>query len=342
VGFQITDAVTKIRLYSRADEGFDEAGSLPALILFDALDGRIHEDPSQNKELLYLEYGQIRFDGRTLCKAARRIETKVLEGEGNTGEAGKKSTAHYSAYEIEAVRHRDHAMIRISDGKQTVQSIVAFPDSTRFAYLSLTGEHCTISSIHVDENAGVVPEDYIPRIAEEISYIKGCPQGDIPNLQVDGWRTQATQGVPINDRMEIAFHTQSLPTARLVWHCPFVSIYTSADGTVNGEGYREFLLLRLDGENWESDEHVKNDVHIDHTRDFPGWNAWKDANRQGIDCEVAIHRDGNCVTIRTENLGIVLNSLTTILDDVSEVYVSLTGDQCALTDIHVAPDTGAA
>ena len=336
VGFQITDAVTKIRLYSRADEGFDEAESLPALILFDALDGRVHEDPSQNKELLYMEYGQIRFDGRTLCKAARRIETKVLDGEGNTGAAGKKSTAHYSAYEIEAVRHRDHAMIRISDGKQTVQSIVAFPDSTRFAYLSLTGEHCTISSIHVDEDAGVVPEDYIPRIAEEISYIKGCPQGDIPNLQVDGWRTQATQGVPINDRMEIAFHTQSLPTARLIWHCPFVTIFTSKDGRVGGEGYREFLLLRLDGENWESDSHVENKVEINRTGAFGGWNNWKEKNREGLDCRVSIQRNGNTVAMTTENMGISLSSVTTVKDEVDELYVALTGDQVALTNIRLA------
>jgi len=336
VGFQITDAVTKIRLYSRADEGFDEAESLPALILFDALDGRVHEDPSQNKELLYMEYGQIRFDGRTLCKAARRIETKVLDGEGNTGAAGKKSTAHYSAYEIEAVRHRDHAMIRISDGKQTVQSIVAFPDSTRFAYLSLTGEHCTISSIHVDEDAGVVPEDYIPRIAEEISYNKGCPQGDIPNLQVDGWRTQATQGVPINDRMEIAFHTQSLPTARLIWHCPFVTIFTSKDGRVGGEGYREFLLLRLDGENWESDSHVENKVEINRTGAFGGWNNWKEKNREGLDCRVSIQRNGNTVAMTTENMGISLSSVTTVKDEVDELYVALTGDQVALTNIRLA------
>lgn len=335
VGFRITDAVTKIRLYSRADEGFDEAGSLPALILFDALDGRVHEDPSQNKELLYMEYGQIRFDGRTLCKAARRIETKVLDGEGNTGAAGKKSTAHYSAYEIEAVRHRDHAMIRISDGKQTVQSVVAFPDSTRFAYLSLTGEHCTISSIHVDEDAGVVPEDYIPRIAEEISYIKGCPQGDIPNLQVDGWRTQATQGVPINDRMEIAFHTQSLPTARLIWHCPFVTIFTSKDGRVGGEGYREFLLLRLDGENWESDSHVENKVEINRTGAFGGWNNWKEKNREGLDCRVSIQREGNTVAMTTENMGISLSSVTMVKDEVDELYVALTGDQCALTSIRI-------
>jgi hypothetical protein len=219
---------------------------------------------------------------------------------------------------------------------------VALPDSTRFSYLSITGEHCTVSNIRVEQEETGVGADYIPRIAEEISYIRGCPQGDVPNVQIDGWRLDATRGIPVTGAMKLRFHAQSLPTARLVWHCPFVSIYTSADGTVNGEGYREFLLLRLDGENWESDEHVKNDVHIDHTRDFPGWNAWKDANRQGIDCEVSIRREGNRVTIRTENLGIVLNSLTTILDDVSEVYVSLTGDQCALTDIHVAPDPGAA
>ena len=75
-----------------------------------------------------------------------------------------------------------------------------------------------------------MPEDSIPRIAEEVSYIRNCPQGDVPNVQIDGWRTQSTKGVPITDGMKITFHTQSLPTARLVWHCPFVSIFTSENG----------------------------------------------------------------------------------------------------------------
>ena len=338
VGFQITDTVTKIRLYSMADAGFDEAACLPTLLLFDALDGRVHEDASQNRELLFMEYGRIRFDGRTLCEGARKIETRLLDDAAGTAGAGRPSAARRTAYEIEAVRHRDHAMIRISGGHKTVQSIVAFPDSTRFAYLSLTGEHCTISSIHVDQDAGTVPEDYIPRIAEEISYIKGCPEGDIPNLQVDSWRSAATQGIPVTDSMEIRFHTQSLPTARLIWHCPFVTVFTSKDGTVGGEGYREFLLMRLDGENWESDAHVANTVEISHTGAFVGWNTWKEKNREGLDCRVSIQRAGNIVTMATENLGIMIASVTTVKDAVEELYVALSGDQCALTNIRITKE----
>ena len=336
VGIPVTDRRTRIRLYSTPDSGFSSENSLPTLVLFDALDARIHLDAAKQKDLLYFEYAQIRLDGRTLCQGARKAQTRV------NPKASAPSRTRYADYLIEAVRVKDHVRIRIEGAGSVADCIVALPDSTRFSYLSITGEHCTVSNIRVEQEETGVGADHIPRIAEEISYIRGCPQGDVPNVQIDGWRLDATRGIPVTGAMKLRFHAQSLPTARLVWHCPFVSIYTSADGTVNGEGYREFLLLRLDGENWESDEHVKNDVHIDHTRDFPGWNAWKEANRQGIDCQVAIRREGNRVTVRTENLGIVLNSLTTILDDVSEVYVSLTGDQCALTDIHVAPDTEAA
>ena len=75
-------------------------------------------------------------------------------------------------------------------------------------------------------------------------------------------------------------------------------------------------------------------MHIDHTRDFPGWNVWKETNKAGMDCTVKIRRDGNRITMETNNLGILIDSTTTILDDVSEIYVALTGDQCALTNIR--------
>lgn len=338
VGFQITDTITKIRLYSQADAGFEASACLPTLLLFDALDGRVHEDASQIKELLFMEYGRIRFDGRTLCEEARKIETRVLNDEAGATETGKRAALRRTTYEIEAVRHGDHAMIRISDGNKTVQSIVAFPDSTRFAYLSLTGEHCTISSIHVDQGMGTVPEDYIPRIAEEISYIRGCPEGDIPNIQIDSWRSGATQGIPVTDSMEISFHTRSLPTARLIWHCPFVTVFTSKDGMVGGEGYREFLLMRLDGENWDSDAHVANTVEVSHTGAFVGWNTWKEKNREGLDCRVSIQREGNVITMATENLGIMIASVTNVRDEVEELYVALSGDQCALTNIRITKE----
>ena len=221
-----------------------------------------------------------------------------------------------------------------------MEHIFAMPDSSRFSYLSLTGEHCMISNIKTEREETSVDEGYIPRIAEEISYIRDCPQGDIPNLQVDGWRSSSSEGIPVTKDMKLTFHTQSLPTARLIWHCPFISLFTSEDGKVDGPGFREFLLLRLDGENWESDAHVENEVRIDHNRSFPGWNVWKETNKKGMDCSVSIRREGNQVTMETENLGIAIYTTSTIKDNVSEVFVALTGDQCALTNIHISTEPG--
>ena len=127
----------------------------------------------------------------------------------------------------------------------------------------------------------------------------------------------------------------SLPTARTIWHCPFISIFSSQDGKVNGPDFREYMLLRLDGESWESDEHVENKVQVDLTGTFAGWNNWKDRNKEGIDCTVTIRKEKNRISMHTENLGVVLDSTTTILDAIKDVYIALTGDQCAITNIRI-------
>ena len=332
-GIPVTQKKTTIQLYSKPDEGWSEENCLPTLVLFDALDARIHEDEAKKKDLLYFEYARIRFDGRVICEGARKAETKeklIDPGSGDT--SGKQ----YVSYSVEAVRVKDHILIRISGRDRITECIIALPDSSRYSYLSLTGEHCMISNIRVNRDNTDTDEGTIPRIAEEISYIRNCPQGDIPNVQIDDWRSQTTKGVPVTDGLKITFHTRSLPTARLIWHCPFITLFTSEDGSTDGAGFREFLLLRLDGENWESDKHAENEVHIDHTRDFPGWNIWKETNKSGMDCTVTIRRNGNRVTMETNNLGIAIDSTTTIMDNVSGIYVALTGDQCALTDIHIA------
>ena len=95
-------------------------------------------------------------------------------------------------------------------------------------------------------------------------------------------------------------------------------------------------VLVKDGENWESDDHVENKFEVSQLASFEGWNVWKDEHRKGLDCVVKINRDGNVITMQTENLGIAIRSVTTVLDDVQDVYVALTGDQCALTNIRVS------
>lgn len=54
-----------------------------------------------------------------------------------------------------------------------------------------------------------------------------------------------------------------------------------------------------------------------------------------MDCTVRIRREGSRVMMETENLGISIYSTTTIKDGTDSIYVALTGDQCALTNIRI-------
>ena len=136
--------------------------------------------------------------------------------------------------------------------------------------------------------------------------------------------------------MKITFHTMSYPTARLVWHCPYFCIFTSSNGEVGGENYHEYLLLKMDGENWKSDEPVENKVDCQQSENFKGWKTWLEQNKAGLDCTLTIHREGNKVIMKTENSGISLISETTILDSTENLFLSLTGDQCAITNIRIS------
>ena len=239
-------------------------------------------------------------------------------------------------YSIEAVRVRDHVLIRAADGEQVRETILSLPDNTRFAYIAFTGQNCMISGIRISEDETAAGEDCIPRIAEEVSFIKGCPAGDLPNIQIEGWRQVSTPGVPVVGSMKIAFHAKGLPSARLVWHCPFLCLFTSEDRKVEGKNFREFALIRMDGENWHTDDQVTNETTVRMTDGFPGWDEWKNRLKAGTDCEILLRREGDAVHIDTENIGIRIHSVIMVRGFGGEICAALTGDQCAITDIHIS------
>ena len=179
-----------------------------------------------------------------------------------------------------------------------------------------------------------MPYDYIPRIAEEISYIDS-EKGDIPNIQIDSQRSDATIGIPIADGTKITFHTMSLPTARLIWHCPYIVIFSSDDEKVYGENYKEYALVRLDGEDCENNDLADNRLILNKDDDFEGWDAWKAGNLKGFDCTVTFERKGSKIILNTRNLGISIRNATTIKGTTGNIYAAITGDQCAITDIQV-------
>ncbi len=329
-GMLITQCMTTITMTVDPDE--NSASPVPSLLLFDSLDGRVHDDERQAKELLYFEYGEIRLDGRTSVSGARKMQTKTE----NTGSDVLKK---YNDYKIQAVKVRDHVLIKIISRNKTAEITAALPDNTRYAYLSLTGEHCRISNVSVEKAENPVSDGYIKRIAEEISYIN-VPSGDIPNLQVDGFRSATTEGIPLSDRMDISFHTKSLPTARLVWHCPYLLLFSSDNGQINGDNYREYALIRLDGENWESGGVAENNLIVNMQDSFGGWEAWKEYNKKGFDTSISIVKNENHITVTTDNLGLFIKNTTTLSDDCETVYAAITGDQCAVTNIRIKRASG--
>lgn len=338
-GILLTDCITRIKVHSRADTDFIADYTIPSFIVFDSLDSRAHETETKRKAMLYNEYAIIRFDGKVDKGNARKIESEIILQDAYkqnppTEDDLIEEYKNGLDYEIEAVKVREHLLIVISNKFQTVRTTIALEDNTHFAYISLTGELCLITNVEIKKSDTPVAPDYIPRIAEEISYIN-VPQGDIPNLQVDGWRTAATEGIVVKDKMTITFHSKSLPAARLIWHCPFICLFYSDDKKVNGKGFREFVLIRLDGENWEENAQAKNTMVINKNAAFEGWETWKTMNKNGMDCKIEFRREGNKITTVTENGGIAIKSVTTLKSDAPEIYVALTGDEIAITNIRI-------
>ena len=335
-GIAVLERKTQIRLCSQPDDGIPEKECLPTLIVFDSLDGKVHPGEENNKDLLYFEYAQIRLDGQVLERNTRKAEVRISSQETDLEQPAFGEPEHGQRYKVEAVRNRDHVQVHVSDENRMYDVILALPDPCRYVYIAVSGEHCEVHNILVETAQAKTDPESIPRIAEEISFIKDCPEGDIPNVEVDGPRMDSSVGIPVRNDMKITFHAMSLPTARLVWHCPYFSLFTSADGQVHGPDFREYQLLRLDGESWEFNEYVENKVQVEHKAGFEGWNVWMEKNKQGLDCAVTIHREKNQIIMETENLGIAIHSITMLRDNVKDVYFALTGDQCAITNIHIS------
>ena len=331
-GKRITYYNTRVSFKCHMDE---KGGRGPEIILFDSFDGRYHDDEATARELRYYEYCDMWMNGTISGKGVRKTETKVYsDKDRKLPLSGKDNGSADVFYEINAVKRKDHALITISDGINVTEHIIALPDSSRFVYLALSGENCTISGISADVSKERIPDDYIPRIAEKISYID-VPQGDIPNVQIDSYRTDASKGILITDEMKISFHTMSLPTASLIWHCAYIVLFSSLDGTVNGENYVEYGLIRTDGEYWDVDQENNNKIVAYINDDFNGWDAWKKANKEGLDYAISIKKNNNLITVSTQNAGISIKNTTNFADMPPKIYVALTGDQCAISNIRI-------
>ena len=330
-GIPIDENVKRIRFECTTMASDPRAFSEPSIVLFDSNDRRVHTDEKTISEYHYLEYGEIWFDDHMISTAVRKAEVTGLI---RTETSGGIMDGGIRTYEIVAGRFEDHIKLSMTGPYYTKEIIIVLPDSSKSSYIGLTGEHCRIAGISVEPTGETVKPGDIPKIAQQISYTDHM-ESDLKNIQIDRTRSASTQGIKIRDRLRIVFHTMSLPEADLVWHCPYVVVFTSGDGTVGGPDYYEYNMIKLNGEDQGSCEFCRNRFVMKKKEEFPGWDKWKRRNKKGVECEVTVVRRGNRIFITTENMGIYIESTSVILNDPDAVYIALTGDQVALTDIRV-------
>jgi hypothetical protein len=329
-GIAIENTVTNISFLCMESETAAGAFSQPSIILFDSFDRHVYNREREIEAFKYTEYGELWFDGHSVTTNARNILIKVTEHE---SEAVTTESAEQNFF-ISARRFEDHLMLVMDSRGRTVKAIVALPDKTKSAYIGITGENCYITGINIENTEDITRAEDIPRIEDELDYTDRMVS-DVPNIQIDRPRSASTEGIAIRDHLKLKFHSVSLPSATLVWHCPYIVLFYSDDKKVYGEGYREYAMIKLNGESDEIKEFAHNKVSIKKKEQFKNWNVWKDTCRKGMECEVLFKRKGNTITTVTENLGISIENITTINGGNGKVYVALSGDQVALTDIRI-------
>ncbi len=333
LGIAVDETVRRISFRCAPSSDAEGRFSAPSVILFDSYDRRVHTDKKTINEYNYLEYGEVWFDDNMINNSARKAEViKVTRKEGAVPASGSDETA---LYEIVAGKYGDHLKLEMTGPSLSREIVFVLADRSKSAYIGITGENCKISDILVKTTDKTLGLDDIPRIAEAISYIDHL-ESDIKNIQIDTTRSAYTEGIRIDGSLRISFHTMSLPGATLVWHCPYLLLFYSDNGLVGGDNYHEYTEIKLNGENDDNSHSAGNRFTMRKEDDFPGWEAWKTANKEGLDCEVSVERKGDRVIVKTENLGISIESITALDDKSRPVYLALTGDQCALTDIRLS------
>ena len=321
-GVPVLQNVTNISFESSTIET-DKQFSAPSIVLFDSYDAQVKNTLEEIDAHKYLEYGEIWFDGHIISSGARNMEVRNIS-EGNDS----------AEYKITCMRYEDHLLLKMQNAKKSFDVIVALPTASKAAYIGITGENVHITNISVERTNQKAQESDIPRIAQKLTYADRI-ESDIPNVQMVKPLEHFTTPIKVKDKMRLYFHTQSLPDANLVWHCPYVILYSSDDKKVYGKNYHEYTMIKFDGEENGSNEYADNNFIMKKTESFKTWEDWEMQNKAGSECLVEFFKDENEITIKTQNKGIFIQNISKIKDGAKDIYVTLTGDQVALTDIRI-------
>lgn len=248
----------------------------------------------------------------------------------------------------------NYAIVALSNNG--VKSITTIPVSGTPS-VAISGENCKVTNIapseaHIDLSAAIekLPED--PGTDEPGTDEPGTdePGTDEPGTDEPGTDTPGgvfldcdtfwgahTEGFEITDEPHTyKFHTKTDEGKTNNWETPLFVIFHSDNALVDGDGYREYGVIRSDNWYWDGVGTVAP-IRKASEQSIPGddaaWAAWQAANRNGVDSTVTTQMYNGFALIGVSNNGLTTTYAVPV-DPAVKNYVSLTGEWCVLSDLQ--------
>lgn len=338
VGIPLTPYPVNITFDTKSDDDADKNWYTPLAILYASDDGE-YAPAGTEVTNNYFEYSLTRSDAFGIkSEVVEYTYQNQLSPEWESWEAWLEVNKKGTKCMITAVRDERYVLIRIENAGVIIKATTTVPEEmrNRELFLSITGEKCEMTNFAIDrspdpiESGAITPVTYRKSAMEE-------KVGDIPNVNCSGWWTAHSDGILIDETpVRILYNTISYINAGENWNTPIVVVYSAFDQSVGGIGYSEYSLTRSDGYGWIVDA-ASYSYDNDFSADWTDWPDWLAKNKDGLrDCEImAVRRDDSIIITQT-NAGVTVKSITQIpISNRFPVYISLTGELCALSNIRI-------
>lgn len=334
----ITEYPVTLTYHNCSQKNADMNWHSPAAVIFYSKDGCPGPEASKGAPNHYLEYAIVRSDAYAWKTQASHIQYESLRtSRWKTWDVWREENKAGVSCTVTAVRVQSWVRIRMENAGQIVTATITLPaKAPDTVYLSMTGELCTMTDFKLFRESEPIEAQAIRPKDFEKTFIPK-KKGDIPNIDCAGWWTAHSDGILLEEgtKVHVSFGSISYPNSKETWHSAFVVLYSSLNQLVNGAAYREFSVTRDDGYGWNSEgDNYKVTIALEDS--FLGWDQWLARNEAGVTCDLYATLSKGVVIIELQNSGAVTVSSTSIpANNKLPIYVALSGELCAITDIHI-------
>lgn len=345
-GFEITEEAQTYVFHSKTKAGATGNWLTPLYVVFHSEDKKVNGPE-------YKEYGVIRSDNWYWDANGENDESNITQA--------TTVLPNWDTWLAENIKGVDctvttqlyngNALIGISNNGATATYVVPV-DSSIKNYLSLSGQSCTLSDLRtsdepIDLSAAKASADAStnePGTDEPGTDVPGTDTPGAVFLECGDFWSAHYPGFEITEEPHTyTFHTQTDAGAIDNWDTPLFVAFHSEDGLVNGEGYREYGVIRSDNFYWDAPGDIVGPI-ISASTVFPAgfdadwdasWKAWQAANRAGVDCSVTTQLYNGCALIAVQNNGITTTYAVPV-DTAVKNYLSLSGQSCKLSNLQTS------